>query len=79
MESNISRDHIALEAMKVILEKGIEREQTLWNKIKVLLGGEIRRNIRFPYEHSLAKQAYKYADAMIAEREKDNGGRQEEA
>ena len=70
MESNISRDHIALEAMKLIINASIEQEQTLWNKIKVLFGGKssIAHKAINPYK--AANLAYEYADAMIAEREK---------
>lgn len=35
MESNISRDHIALEAMKCIM-MGAKRRRTLWNRIVTL-------------------------------------------
>lgn len=70
MESNISRDHIALEAMKLFYYSNIGYEQTLWNKIRVLFGGVLKRRIMQPVSHEMAKWAYEYADAMIAEREK---------
>lgn len=63
MESNISRDHIALEAMATILSKSIEvkrnrfRDYDDWN---------------LPDPEGLAETAYDYADAMIAERERRN-------
>lgn len=79
MESNISRDHIALEAFKIMLEKGICKRQSFWNKIAEFLGGVAKEKINLPNDESLARNAYRYADAMIAEREKDNGGRQKEA
>ena len=79
MESNISRDHIALEAFKIMLEKGICKKQSFWNKIAEFLGGVDKEKINLPNDESLARNAYRYADAMIAEREKDNGGRQKEA
>lgn len=79
MESNISRDHIALEAFKIMLEKGICKRQSFWNKIAEFLGGSVHEKINLPNDESLARNAYRYADAMIAEREKDNGGRQKEA
>ena len=79
MESNISRDHIALEAFKIMLEKGICKKQSFWNKIAEFLGGVVKEKINLPNDESLARNAYRYADAMIAEREKDNGGRQKEA
>lgn len=70
MESNISRDHIALEAMKLFYYANIGHTQTLWNKICVLFGGELRRQIIHPVPDKMAKWAYEYADAMIAERER---------
>ena len=70
MESNISRDHIALEAMKIILEKSFTRHQTIWNKIAKLFGGSHSSNDCFLKCSIVAKEAYKYADAMIAERKK---------
>lgn len=79
MESNISRDHIALEAFKIMLEKGISKKQSFWNKIAEFLGGSVHEKINLPNDESLARNAYRYADAMISEREKDNGGRQKEA
>lgn len=79
MESNISRDHIALEAMKMIFNANVRTQQTIWNKIKVLLfGGKPSVNI-FPNPEITAMAAYDYADKMIAEREKSNGSRQKEA
>ena len=80
MESNISRDHIALEAFKIMLEKCISKRQSFRNKILSFLGGSVvHEKINLPNDESLARNAYRYADAMIAEREKDNGGRQKEA
>lgn len=70
MESNISRDHIAMEAMKVILSTSVDDSQTIWNKISVLFGGKskIKHSVITP-EHT-AYLAYQYADAMMKEREK---------
>lgn len=70
MESNISRDHIALEAMKICYSNTLEVEQTLWNKIQVLFGGKTKKTVRHENPSIVASLAYKYADAMIAEREK---------
>lgn len=71
MESNISRDHIALEAMKMIFNSNIQKRQTVWNKIKVLFfGGKPSAN-EFPCPEITARGAYAFADAMIAEREKE--------
>lgn len=77
MESNISRDHIALEAMKMIFNSNIQKRQTVWNKIKVLFfGGEPSTN-GFPCPEITARGAYAYADAMIAEREKEKTDNEE--
>lgn len=70
MESNISRDHIALEAMKIIINASLEEEQTLWNKIKVLFGGKSKVAHKTVDFEKAAYLAYKYADAMIEERMK---------
>ena len=72
MESNISRDHIALEAFKIMLEKCISKRQSFWNKASSFFGGLVREKVNLPNNESLAQNAYRYADAMIAEREKLN-------
>ena len=77
MESNISRDHIALEAFKIMLEKGICKKQSFWNKIAEFFGGCVKEKINLPNDESLARNAYRYADAMIAEREKEVGNEAE--
>lgn len=72
MESNISRDHIALEAMKMIFNANVRTQQTIWNKIKVLLfGGKPSINV-FPNPEITAMAAYDYADKMIAARDKND-------
>jgi len=74
-ESNISRDHIALEAMKIILDKSIKQRITLVQRIRKLAG--LRYEVRSFLIHNpgnVAEAAYQIADAMIAEREK--GGKQ---
>ena len=63
MESNISLDHIALEAMKVILEKSA-------NFKKSRLNGKLKFDLLRPNE--IAEVACDYAEAMIAERERRN-------
>lgn len=71
MESNISRDHIALEAMKAIMDKYNYKTQSVWNKIWVLLGGKIRTKTSFGNPSRIASIAYAFADAMLAERRKE--------
>ena len=56
--------------MKIFYQSNISTEQTLWNKICVLFGGAEYQNVRHPKPETVAKWAYEYADAMIAEREK---------
>ena len=46
-ESNISRDHIALEAMKIILDKSIKQRITPVQRIRKLAGAEIRSPLFF--------------------------------
>lgn len=67
--SNISRDHIAMEAMKVLMQKNVSEYMTFKNKIKKLFGLEYKSVIAYD-EEWLAKKAYDFADAMIAQREK---------
>ncbi|EJW89658.1 hypothetical protein EVA_22258 [gut metagenome] len=62
-ESNISRDHVALEAMKVILDWSVVTEKTFFGK---------EGNVVYPEPEYVASMAYNYADAMIAERERRN-------
>lgn len=74
-ESNISRDHIALEVMKIILDKSIKQRITPVQRIRKLAG--LRYEVRSFFIHNpgnVAEAAYEIADAMIAEREK--GGKQ---
>lgn len=67
--SNISRDHIAMEAMKVLMQKNVSEYMTFKNKIKKLFGLEYKSVIAYD-EEWLAKMAYDFSDAMIAQREK---------
>lgn len=66
MESNISRDHIAMEAMKVLLPVYIEEDLTLIERIRRLLGLPIKIQT-YDADH-LAAEAYGIADAMIRAR-----------
>ncbi len=67
--SNISRDHIAMEAMKVLMEKTASDSMTLKNKAKKFFGMNYRTVVAFD-QKAIAKLSYEMADAMIAQREK---------
>lgn len=69
-ESNISRDHIAMEAMKILLENTISKHLTLKNRIRNFFGRNYNANVNFVDSETLAKASYTIADAMIAQREK---------
>lgn len=69
MESNISRDHIALEAMKCMMNTA-KRRRTLLNRIVTLFFPFKESSVtNYSYE-KMAKSAYEIADAMIKERDK---------
>lgn len=68
-ESNISRDHIAMEAMKVLMEKTGSNSLTLKNKIRKFFGLNYRTVIALD-QKAIAKLSYEMADAMISQREK---------
>ena len=67
------RDHLAMEAMKVILDKTLSEHYSFLKIIKIWLFGGKRIPIltSCPNEKKVAKLAYGYADAMIAERDKN--------
>lgn len=67
--SNISRDHIAMEAMKVLMEKTVSNSLTLKNRIRKWFGLDycISTSVESKF---IAKISYDIADAMIAQREK---------
>ena len=67
--SNISRDHIAMEAMKVFMEKNVTVSLTLKNRISRFLGISYK-SVTAVDDKSIAKLSYEMADAMIAQREK---------
>lgn len=69
MESNISRDHIALEAMKCMMMTA-KRRRTLWNRIVTLFFPSKEVSVTNYYYKVQAKSAYQIADAMIKERNK---------
>jgi len=70
MESNITRDHIAMEAMKEIIRAGCRDSTPLKQRIRKWLFGSHNSITGFISEAETAWEAYKFADAMIAEREK---------
>lgn len=71
-QSNISRDHIAMEAMKILMQETTREMLTPLNRLKRWLG--------LPYKSwsggielaQMAKLSHDIADAMVAEREKRN-------
>lgn len=67
MDSNISRDHIALVAMEKLLERCIHEKPTIWRRIGTALG-ICSGKIQLPL-NGIVKLAYRIADAMIAKRE----------
>ena len=67
--SNISRDHIAMEAMKVLMGKTVSEHLTLKNRIKRFFGKNYRTIASFDIK-MIAQISYDMADAMIAQREK---------
>ena len=73
MESNISRDHIAMEAMKVLLIKGMElsaKPVTFKDKVKRFFGLPFKGEVQDSYIKEISKGAYEIADAMIEQRSK---------
>lgn len=76
-ESNITRDHLAMEAMKVIMKKSARRRLSLKGKIKSLFGKPVVERITMLNPVLIADVSYRVADAMIARREsedKEEGG-----
>lgn len=69
MESNISRDHIALEAMKCMMITA-KRRRTLWNRVVTLFFPSKEVSVTNYYYEGQAKAAYQIADAIIKERNK---------
>ena len=69
--SNISKDHIALEAMKVLMQISAKDNTPFWGRILRFFGrGDVKTSV-ISTAH-VADNAYRYADAMIAERELRN-------
>lgn len=68
-ESNITRDHIAMEAMKELIAKA-PLEVSIWEHIRVMFGKEYK-NVGIGLNTELvSRAAYEIADAMIEERNK---------
>jgi len=69
-QSNITRDHLAMEAMRTLIAVTTKEKRTIWNRIKCALSAKVkyRNDYDVLKEHFIARQAYSYADAMIAER-----------
>lgn len=71
-QSNISRDHIAMEAMKIFMQKTTREMLTPLNRLKRWLGLNYDAWLSSHKDKKLAQIAYDIADAMVAEREKRN-------
>lgn len=71
MESNISKDHIALEAMKILLKETMFDNTSICGRVKRFFckGSKMTSMTN---AQDVAKMAYDYADAMVAERERRN-------
>ena len=69
--SNISKDHIALEAMKVLMQISAKDNTPFWGRILRFFGRGDEK-ISVISTAYVAENAYEYADAMIAERERRN-------
>lgn len=70
-EDVISIDSVALEMMKIILDRSIKSERTLKNRIKSALGLENKRfKHNIPEYSQTAQLAYGFAEAFIKEMER---------
>lgn len=72
-ESNISRDHIALEAMKVIMKESTHEITNPWARVRRWLGLPYKSWLGGLTPGQLAAKAYDVADAMVAERQRRRG------
>lgn len=68
-QSNISRDHIALEAMKVIMRETTHEITSPVAHIKRWLGLPYKSWLCDLTPKLLARKSYEIADAMVAERQ----------
>lgn len=71
MENNITRDHIAMEAMKTIIEASALNSTPILKRMSNWLFGTNHKRLSLHGPKSVASEAYAFADAMIAEREKN--------
>ena len=77
-QSNITYDHIALEAMKIIMDKTMNTTSTPLQRLRQWLGIDARHStMSHSSVHFVAHLAYQFADAMMAEREKRQDGQGE--
>lgn len=71
MESNITRDHLAMEAMKILLGKSLVRRIYWTNRLKKILGMKYSVTTCFIHNpKNISETSYEMADAMITERER---------
>lgn len=68
-QSNISRDHIAMEAMKVIMRETTHEITSPVARIKRWLGLPHKSWLGGLTPEQLSRKAYDIADAMVAERQ----------
>lgn len=68
-QSNISRDHIALEAMKVIMRETTHEITSPVARIKRWLGLPHKSWLGGLTPGQLARKSYEIADAMVTERQ----------
>lgn len=68
-DSNISRDRIAMEAMKELIAKA-PIELSIWERIRVMFGKKYRDVGIGLNTKLISRVAYRIADAMIEERNK---------
>ena len=77
-QSNITYDHIALEAMKEILNKTSHDDPAgPWQRLRRFLGLPWKNRVSLKNPELVATVAYSYADALMAEREKRQDGQGE--
>ena len=73
-QSNISRDRIALEAMKAIMDKTTHEILTPWQRLRRFAGLRYDSAMSNANPKIIALKAYQIADAMVAGLEKQTEG-----